>query len=769
MTTQRRSAELHNSRQLAIRRGSRLAASLPMSALLLVGAVIEDARAQATTPTPAVPTASALPPVVVSAPKRSKPKRAAARPAAIAAPVAPPRQTSRPSTARVADGPGYVARASTTGTKTNTPLIETPQSVSVINRQQMDAQNVQSVTDALRYSAGVVATTPAISQRFDTFSIRGFDASSTGILRDGLRGTTAQAWPKTEPYGLERVEILRGPSSVLYGQNTPGGLVNLITKRPLDTPVNEVMLQGGSFDRLQGQFDLSGPIDKDGQFLYRLTGLARDSNTQFKAIPDDKLFIAPAFTWRPDIDTTLTILTDYSYEKFGPPRPYIPIQGTLLPNKNGQLPRNQFLDQPGLANDRTQYSAGYLFERHLDDTFTMRSNFRYGHVDLLTNTASGMNLAADQRTLNRALYQFRIVGDTYASDNQIQADWWMGSTQFVSLAGVDYRRSTEDYYLNSGRAPSIDIFNPVYDQPIGVAATPNASTWQTSDQVGIYGQQQIKFDGRWVLSLGGRQDWSNTATDNRLKSSTATQDDKAFTYRAGLVYLSDVGLAPYIGYSTSFSPLLGTDFYGQPYKPTTGRQAEIGVKYQPAGATSFVTMSVFDLYQENVQTTDPNNSLNRLQVGEVRSRGFELQGVANPIAGLNLVASYTHTDLTVTKSNNLVELGNRPTGLPADTASLWGDYTFQSGALTGFGAGFGTRYVGETFADAANTIGVPSYVLFDAALHYDLGQLHRDLKGMRLAINATNLTNKQYYVSCSTTSCNAGFDRSVIASLRYRW
>lgn len=258
MTTQPRSAELTASRQQALRRSRKYAASLPMSALLLIGAVADDARAQAAGTAPTSPAVSALPAVVVSAPKQSKPKRRATPPTVTAAPAALPRPTSRTTTARDADGPGFVARTSTTGTKTNTPLIETPQSISVINRQQMDAQNVQSVTDALRYSAGVVATTPAISQRFDTFSIRGFDASSSGILRDGLRGTTAQAWPKTEPYGLERVEVLRGPSSVLYGQNAPGGLVNLITKRPLDKPFHEVMLQGGSFDRLQGQFDQIG-------------------------------------------------------------------------------------------------------------------------------------------------------------------------------------------------------------------------------------------------------------------------------------------------------------------------------------------------------------------------------------------------------------------------------------------------------------------------------------------------------------------------------
>ncbi len=657
---------------------------------------------------------------------------------------------------------GYVAEVSTAGTKTDTPLIEVPQSVSVVNRDQMDAQNVQSVGDALRYSAGVLSNTSAISQRFDNIAVRGFDVSSTGMLRDGLRGTTAQAWPKVEPYGLERVDVLRGPSSMLFGQNSPGGMVNQITKRPTATTLREIQIQGGSFDRLQGQFDLGGAADGEGKFLYRLTGLARSGETQFTGVPDDKVFIAPAFTWAPSADTTLTILGDYNKDKFGPPRPFIPIYGTLLANPNGKLPRNQFLDEPSLKNHRTQYSVGYLFDQRLGTGLTFRSNGRYAHVDLTSNTASGMSLRPDMRTLNRTGYNFSIEGDTYSIDNQLQALWKLGGVEMVTLAGFDYRRSREDYDLLSGAASAIDIYNPVYGRPYGPIATPNASTMQTADQYGLYAQQQGRIADRWVVTLNGRQDWSLTDTQNRLRNTTANQNDSAFTYRAGLTYLAGAGIAPYVSYATSFLPVLGTNFYGQPYKPMKGEQWEAGVKYQPEGFSGFVTASVFDLRQTNVRTQDPNNTLNQIQTGEVRSRGIELQGVARPLAGLDLVASVTFNDLEVTKSNNRVELGKRPTGMPAQMASMWADYTIQTGALAGLGFGGGVRYVGSSKADTANTINVPSYTLADAAIHYQFN-------GYRLALNATNLFNTDYYSTCSTTSCNQGYDRSFIASLRVRW
>ena len=434
-----------------------------------------------------------------------------------------------------ATGPqaGYVAKRSLSGTKTDASLSEIPQSISVITRDQMDAQQVQSVNEALRYTAGVQANTTAASQRFDTLSIRGFDVT-TGMLRDGLKGNTAQAWPKVEAYGLERIDVLKGPASVLFGQNSPGGVVNQISKRPLDKPFHEVQIQGGSFDRAQGQFDFSGPLDDEGQFLYRLVGLERDSGTQFDHIKDDKQYFAPSFTWKPNDDTSLTLLADYTQDTFGAPRVFLPAQGTLLGNPNGKVKHNVFLDEPGLDNDRTQYSLGYLLEHRLNDVWSLNSSARYGHVNLLTNTASGMSLAPDLRTLNRAAYRFRIVGDTYSLDNNAQARWNLGSTQMVSLLGIDYRRTREDYYLRGGEASPIDIYNPVHGGVFD-PSTPFTNTVQRADQVGVYAQQQFTFDEHWVLTVGGRQDRSSARTDNRMNDSGSKQDNEKFTYRTGLV------------------------------------------------------------------------------------------------------------------------------------------------------------------------------------------------------------------------------------------
>ncbi|MDT9646327.1 TonB-dependent siderophore receptor [Pseudomonas sp. JV245A] len=668
-----------------------------------------------------------------------------------------------------ATGPqaGYVAKRSLSGTKTDASLSEIPQSISVITRDQMDAQQVQSVNEALRYTAGVQANTTAASQRFDTLSIRGFDVT-TGMLRDGLKGNTAQAWPKVEAYGLERIDVLKGPASVLFGQNSPGGVVNQISKRPLDKPFHEVQIQGGSFDRAQGQFDFSGPLDDEGQFLYRLVGLERDSGTQFDHIKDDKQYFAPSFTWKPNDDTSLTLLADYTQDTFGAPRVFLPAQGTLLGNPNGKVRHNVFLDEPGLDNDRTQYSLGYLLEHRLNDVWSLNSSARYGHVNLLTNTASGMSLAPDLRTLNRAAYRFRIVGDTYSLDNNAQARWNLGSTQMVSLLGIDYRRTREDYYLRGGSASPIDIYNPVHGGVFD-PSPPFTNTVQRADQVGVYAQQQFTFDEHWVLTVGGRQDRSSARTDNRMNDSGSKQDDEKFTYRTGLVYLADNGLAPYISYSTSFDPVLGTNFYGTPYKPTSAKQSEVGVKYQPPGIDSYITLSLFDLTQENVLTTDPAQRLNKIQTGEINVRGIELEGKASLARGLDLLAALTYNDAEVSKSNNPLEKGKRPTDTPEKMASLWADYTLPEGPLSGLGFGAGVRYIGSTEADAANTQRVPSYTLLDAAVHYDFDKLIPAAKGLRLAVNATNLTDKHYYEGCSLTNCSAGYDRSVIASLRYRW
>jgi iron complex outermembrane receptor protein len=725
----------------------------------------------------------ALPPLYIEAPsaKRAataKPKQS--RPQPMRANRQVPARESSPNgvtvldtitiTGERPDGPvkGYVATQSSTASKTGASILETPQSVSVIGREELTDRNVQSTTQAIQYTPGVFASTSAISQRFDYFSLRGFDATLNGILLDGLRSTTAQSYVRYQPYGMERIEVLRGPNGFLYGAGSPGGVVNLISKRPTEEVLREVGVQFGSHNRLQGQFDFSGPLNEDKTLLYRLIGVGRKSDTQFEYVPDDTGYIAPSFTWRPNADTSLTVLGSFSRDEFGPSRPFMPIYGTLLPNPNGKIPWNTYLDGKGLDNHVTQANIGYVFDHRFNNVWSVHSSSRYSYTDLFTQTLSGSSLAADMRTLNRTAYEFGITGKIFATDNNAKAEWDAGFVRGVSVFGVSWRNTGEDYYLNYGKAASVDIYNPTYGATFS-ATTPYQKTYQSANEFGLYSAHTLTLADRIVLDLAARQDWVSVNTDNKLKATSAVQDDKAFTYRAGLSYLTDFGVVPYASYATSFAPVLGTNFYGETFKPTTGKQVEAGIKYQSNGFDGLFTIAWFHLVQDNVKTTDPNNSLNSIQTGQVTSQGLELSAVANITPAFKVLASYTYNDLETTKTTVASALGKVPTGLPEHTASLWGDYTIENGPLAGFGFGAGVRYVGSTYADTANTIKVPDFALVDAAIRYDFGKLRPDLKGLRLAVNATNLFDKHYYSTCSATSCNEGFGRSVLATLSYRW
>ncbi len=663
---------------------------------------------------------------------------------------------------------GYVARSSVTASRTGATILETPQSVGVVGRQEMEDRNVQTTTQALQYMPGVFASTSPISQRFDYFSVRGFDATLTGTLLDGLRSTTAQSYARYQPYGMERVEVLRGPSGFLYGAGSPGGIANMVSKRPTEEARREAGVQFGNDARLQGQFDLSGPVTEDKTLLYRLVAVGRRSDTQFDGVPDDTGYIAPSFTWKPGPDTRLTVLGSWSRDEFGPPRPFLPIRGTLLFNPNGAIPSNSYFDGKGLDNHMTQTNVGYEFEHAFGPAWSFRSAARYTHSDLFTQTLSGSGLAADLRTLNRNAYQFRIVGDVVATDNNATVKWGAGPIRGTSVFGVSWRHTDEDYYLNFGRAASIDIYNPVYTAAFA-AGTPFSSTDQRANEFGIYAANTVTIAGHLVVDLSARRDWVRVETDNRLRDSTASQNDQDSTYRVGVSYVTDSGIAPYVGYATSFSPVLGTDFYGEAYKPTTGRQIEAGLKYQPNGFDGIFSAAWFHLVQQNVRTTDPNNSLNSIQTGEVTSRGIELSAAANLTPAFRLTASYTYSDLETTGTTTAAALGKRPTGSPEHMGSAWADYTLETGPLAGLGLGGGVRYVGSTYADTANTLKVPAATLFDAAIRYDLGKAAARLEGARVAINAGNLFDRHYYTTCSSTNCNEGYGRSVSATLSYRW
>lgn len=657
--------------------------------------------------------------------------------------------------------PGYVATSTTTATKTATPLIETPQSVSVITLDQMRSRSVQSLGEIIRYSAGVGVDRFGADSRFDWFSIRGFDESSFGLFRDNSRWQSGTVEGQIDPYLLQEVDVIRGPSSVLYGQNTPGGLVNLVTKRPQAEPSGEFILNFGSYARKQFQGDIGGPLDRNARWRYRLTGLYRDSNTQVKFVPDDRRFIAPALTWATQ-KTTLTILTDYQYDNLGWAQ-FLPSQGTFAANPNGKIATDFFTGEPGFDYfHRQQWSVGYLFEHRFSKVWTLRQTSRYSRIAFDGKTVFGGGLQSDLRSLTRFGFSNNLALGLYTLDSQALAQFKTKSVQHSLLFGADY--SHLDTKINSGfsSAPPLDVFHPVYGQAVPalfVFTRTDEPSWQT----GLYIQDHIKFAEKIIMTLSGREDWTKLTTRNLLANSVSEQSPSRFTGRAGITYVSDFGLAPYFSYSTSFLPTPGVNFFAVPFRPTTGAQYEGGVKFQPRRSASFITASLFQITQQNVQTPDPANPLNTLQTGEIRARGVELEGVASILNGLNLHVAYSNLDQVVTKTTDPTQAGKRPTLVPKQLFSISADYTISKGALLGLGGNIGVRSVGTTAGDPQNTFILPAYTLLDASLRYDY-------KRIGLQINATNLGDKIYVPVCQSASfCNYGYRRDILGSISYRW
>ncbi|KQO93277.1 TonB-dependent siderophore receptor [Methylobacterium sp. WCS2018Hpa-22] len=674
---------------------------------------------------------------------------------------------------------GYVARRSATATKTGTPILETPQAINVVGRKEIEDRQAQSVSQALLYTPGVM-NQYGTDVRYDWLYVRGF---VPGRYLDGLRlpfGARGYSQPRVESYGLERVELLKGPSSGLYGQNSPGGLLNLVSKRPTATPLREIQLQTGSFGRAQAAFDLSGPIDPEGRILYRLTGLARTTGTQLDYLEEDRVFIAPSLTLRPDADTSLTILSQYlNIDSPGGGAPQgLPALGTLYANPKGRIPTKRFIGEPNYDRFKLQQGfIGYAFEHRFNDVWTVRQNLRYSHVDANTQRVQAIGLGADNSTLSRYAWAFPERSDLFNIDNQAEARFSTGPFAHTLLLGADYLREDARYDESQLRiVPSVDVFAPVY---AGTVTRPPLGTriTQGRNQTGLYAQDEIRFGG-FRLTVSGRQDWADAVTRTTNAATGALtrvkQDDAAFTGRVGLSYLLDGGLAPYISYATSFQPTAGTNRAGQPFAPTEGEQIEGGIKFQPPGTNLLMTGTVFDLTQKNVLTPDPTDFRFNAQTGEARVRGVELEVKASLTESLDLIASYAAMNSEITKANANAAgasiIGNELPFVPQHQASAWLDYTFRTGDWAGLGLGAGVRYIGASVGDNANLYHIPVVTLVDAAVRYDFGYRYPALKGVDLAVNATNLFDKTYVSTCiAATGCFYGNRQTVLATLRYRW
>jgi len=660
-----------------------------------------------------------------------------------------------------------IATDSGSATKTDTPLREIPQSISVITDRQMRDRGIHGVEEAVWYTAGAQGGQYGDDTRSDWLLVRGFKPAR---YLDGL-ATVEGTWTgesRIEPYGLERIDVLKGPASVNYGAMAPGGLVNFVSKRPHANQAQEVELQVGSHDLKQAAFDIGGALNDSGTVLYRLTGLARNSDNMIDHVHDDRYYLAPAVTWTPDEANSLTVLARYQKNDTVEAGGFLPYEGTMVPGANGRYIRRSFFGgEPGV-NDYTKETAslGYAFRHDFGDGTVFAQNARYSwaEVDASAGTLGLFGLAAPGSTaLVRYYYPRMNTSRSFAIDNNLTFRFATGAAEHTLLAGLDYRRSEDDYASAFAfGAPPLDAYNPVYGAPVTLPDYTSRQL-QTQGTLGLYLQDQIRID-RWLLTLAGRQDWVGTDTDQRIGTpSSAHQSDDQFSGKVGVNYLFDNGLSPYVSWSQSFQTTIGTDFAGKAFAPTTGEQYEAGIKYQPAGGTLLLTAAVYQIDQDNTLTVDPEHTLFSIQQGQTRVRGGELEGRWNIGQGFTVYGAYTHLDAKVRQSTDEASVGRRVALVPKQSASLGADYTFTQGALSGFGFGGGVRYNGGIYGDIYNLWYTPSFTLFDAAVHYDRGP-------WRVQVNASNVTDKEYVSACnSSTWCYYGYSRTVTASVRYQW
>ncbi len=747
MLISRRIAPL-NTRTGAVRRRALLNASAVM-AVVLAGA--SAAAAQSATQSVAAPTPGSLDEVVVFAPH-------------------------------------YVPQTGSSASKMATPLIETPQSVTVINRDQIDLLNIQNLGQAVRYTAGVVGENFGSDERYDWLTLRGFYPVQ---YVDGLQAPVGSVSNiGLDLYGSQSVEILKGPSSVLYGLSPPGGIVNMTSRRPEDRFGGSVQVSYGSYDDKQVAGDVTGAVND--QFSLRLTSLYRDRNTQTDGVTSKRFYIAPAATWHIDAHTDLTLLSYYQWDDVkGDGGGFFPAAGIYSANPVIKLTPSDNLGDYGYNRYvRRQYGVGYDFKHEFGDNITFEQNMKYfadynrmmdvygaglatttvngpglfPYLNPLTGvqeTSGGDPLYSDYHTVNRYNFPFKEHITSFNVDSRVTDRFDTGPLSHTLLAGFDFRRYTLQSFFGFALAPSIDLLSPNHNQVITTPALNISYANQTQNQYGLYAEDAIKWN-HWVLTLSGRQDWVDS------ENADVPQKDQKFSYHVGVNYLFHSGLAPYVSYATSFQPTAGTDASGAALKPTTGDQIEAGVKFEPhflpRAVKILTTLAVYDLNQDNVTQYNPISHFNS-QFGQVRVEGVELEAVARIYERLTLNASYGYTESRV----NTVPV-TQLTLVPKNKVSVFADYTFQTGPLAGFGAGVGYRYISSTIGDASNQPyspgnlwRAPGYGLVDAVAHYDFQK-------WRLSVDASNLFDKTYISQCSSESdCFYGLRRKVVATLTLKF
>ncbi|OLU35582.1 TonB-dependent siderophore receptor [Pseudomonas sp. PA27(2017)] len=675
---------------------------------------------------------------------------------------------------------GYNATHSSVSTKTSKALAKTAQSVSVVTREQIERQGALTAADAMRYSPGVLTNPYGNTHRYDYLAIRGInDGSVDNITIDGLKSMGdpgSYSSLQIDPYFIERIDILKGPSSVLYGRSNPGGLAAISTKRPEFTQSGRVDLSYGNNARKSLGFDVTGPLNEN--IAYRVVGLAKDADAQADHVTETRYALMPSLALNLSDDTFMTL---YAYLQDDPNGGYhgsLPASGTVH-KRNGQRISSSFFEgDPAIEEfTRTQQMLGYELEHRFNDTWSARQNFRYLDARVSNSQVWGSGyVSANSNELFRGYSGGQEQLHAWIVDNMLQADFATGAAQHTLVLGLDYQYSKNKIAAQSDTAGApIDVFDPVQNYGDLTALRSTNDALRRQKQTGLYLQDLVEIDN-WNLSFGLRQDWYDVSIDDEISGKDDNQGEK-LSGHVGVLYAFDNGLSPYVSYSTSFNPTSNYSSGAQILDPTTGEQWEAGLKFQPPGTDDLYTLSFFNLEMENLYAKENSLVTDSFYkgVGGIRSRGVELEARFKPVDNLQLIAGYTYADVSYSKSYFVNDgaavvdaKGNTPPQTPERMASLWADYRFSDGALAGLTVGAGARYVGHSEGSELNDFDVPSYTLFDASVGYDLSQV--GLKGTSLQLTANNLTDEYYVASCySARACYLGEERTLTATVTQRF
>ncbi len=653
-------------------------------------------------------------------------------------------------------------------TKIATPDIETPQSVSIITREQFEEQGAISVRQAVSYTPGVYSNQIGASNRFDYIVLRGFsDGSLDNVYLDGLKmmgDTNSHSSLVVDPWFLENIEVVRGPASVLYGRSSPGGIVALTSRKPSFDPGGEIKLFAGNNNQRGAAFDVTGALDDNDRVAARLSGMTRYADSQFDTLKEQRYAIMPSLTWRITDQTRLDLMAYLHRDPEGGNHSGLPYEGTVVPHYGKKIANTFFEGEDDYDKyDRRENMVGYNFEHMFDNGWSVRQKLRYLHTKVELNQvyAAGWQ---NESELNRGYSGSDEKMNAITLDNQLDGSVDTWAVNHRLLLGIDYQdrsNNTTGYY---GAFPAIDAFNPVY------GAKPDYITMYSREkhklrQTGYYLQDQMSWE-RWRFTLGGRYDQVSVSNIDKLNQTRSDLDKNNFSTRAALLYLFDNGFAPYISYSTAFTPTSFADENGNVLDPMKGKQWEAGLKYEPEGMNSQFSASVFRINQTNIATkeepTDPYRS-----IGEIESKGVELEAISQLTDSFRLQAAYTYTDIRYKKSSP-EEQGKRAVYAPRNQASAWLSYDVKSGPLDGLTLGSGVRYVNGITSDRLNTHTLPSYTLVDMAIGYDLSKV--GIKGLSAQLNVNNLTDKSYIAACNSLSyCYFGAERSIVGSVSWKF